>query len=62
MTHVEFYLKSAQDASAADLLTVDQELILKKIELLSKKQLRSLKSYYFNNLYDMHKLWLRHIG
>ena len=62
MTHVEIYLKSAQDASAAGLLSVDQEVILKEIELLSKKQLRTLKSYYYNKLYYMHKLWIKHIG
>ena len=62
MTHVEIYLKSAQDASVAGLLSVDQEIILKEIELLSKKQLRKLKSYYYYKLYYMHEIWIKHIG
>ena len=62
MTHVEIYLKSAQDASLAGLLSESQTVILNKITLMQKKELRKLSSFYYWKLYDMHMLWVNHIG
>ena len=62
MTHVEIYLKSSQDASLAGLLSENQTVILNKITLMQKKELRKLSSYYYWKLYDMHIIWINHIG
>lgn len=62
MTHVEIYLKSAQDASHAGLLSEYQTVILNKITLMQKKELRKLSNYYYWKLYDMHLIWVNHIG
>lgn len=62
MTHVEIYLKSAQDASLAGLLSENQNVILNKITLLPKKELKKLSNYYYWKLYDMHLIWINHIG
>lgn len=62
MTHVEIYLKSAQDASLAGLLSENQTVILNKITLMPKKELKKLSRYYYWKLYDMHLIWVNHIG
>lgn len=62
MTHVEIYLKSAQDASLAGLLSEFQTKLLNEITLMPKKKLRQLNSYYYWKLYDMHMIWVNHIS
>lgn len=62
MTHVEIYLKSAQAASLAGLLSEYQTVILNKITLMQKKELRKLSCFYYWKLYDMHIIWVNHIG
>ena len=62
MTHIVIYLRSALEAAKAGLLSKEEVEYLKLILYRPRAKRKTLPSYLYWRLYDMHQKWVNHIG